>query len=66
MLELASYLSHPLLVCSCLLIQMYPKETRYPAITVAPVSNLFQEFIAVGLSAPGRICRCFHNTCHCI
>lgn len=65
MLELDTYLSHPLLVFHVLLLQRYPKEMRYPAITVVPGSNLFQEFVAVGLGAPGRICRCSHDTSHC-
>lgn len=65
MLELATYLSHPFLVCSCF-AHSGEKEMRYPAITVVPVSDLFQEFIAVGLNASEGTCRCFHTTSHCI
>lgn len=65
MLELATYLIHCLFV-HVLLIQMYPKEMRFPAVTVAPVSNLFQESVAVSLSAPGRICRWLYTTTLCI
>lgn len=65
MLESATYLIHCLFV-HVLLIQMCPKEMRFPAVMVAPVSNLFQEFVAVSLSTPGRICRWLYTTTHCI